>query len=82
MYYCAFCGKGQNRVRKLIKGLTDVFICDECVATCVNLLRGEGSEDQAIQHAARTTHQAARAAKIQAVREAKARKLRARGEHI
>ena len=31
---CSFCGKEQGQVRKLVKGPTDIFICDECVAAC------------------------------------------------
>jgi hypothetical protein len=35
--YCSFCGKSQHEVRKLIAGPT-VFICDECVALCVDIV--------------------------------------------
>src|SRR3989338_9999396 len=35
--YCSFCGKTQYDVQKLIAGPT-VFICDECVGLCVNIL--------------------------------------------
>jgi hypothetical protein len=35
--YCAFCGKGERQVAKLIPG-PDVFICDECVALCNQIL--------------------------------------------
>jgi ATP-dependent protease Clp ATPase subunit len=36
--YCSFCGKSQHKVRSLIAG-PSVFICDECVALCNNILR-------------------------------------------
>jgi ATP-dependent Clp protease ATP-binding subunit ClpX len=35
--HCSFCGKSQYEVRKLISGPT-VFICDECVMLCVDIL--------------------------------------------
>jgi hypothetical protein len=38
--YCSFCGKGSDVVKALIAGPT-VFICDECVAVCNNVLGGE-----------------------------------------
>ena len=46
--YCSFCGKGQNEVRKLIAG-PSVFICEECVDLCNNIIDeelNEGSPDQ------------------------------------
>ena len=46
--YCSFCGKGQNEVRKLIAG-PSVFICEECVDLCNNIIDEElsdGSSDQ------------------------------------
>ena len=38
--YCCFCGKSQHEVRKLIAGPT-VFICDECVELCMDIIREE-----------------------------------------
>src|SRR6266567_563709 len=38
--YCSFCGKSQHEVRKLIAGPT-VFICDECVELCMEIIREE-----------------------------------------
>jgi len=38
--YCSFCGKSQHEVRKLIAGTT-VFICDECVELCNDIIRTE-----------------------------------------
>lgn len=38
--YCSFCGKSQHEVRKLIAGST-VFICDECVELCMDIIREE-----------------------------------------
>ncbi|GHF28755.1 ATP-dependent Clp protease ATP-binding subunit ClpX [Kordiimonas sediminis] len=39
--YCSFCGKSQHEVRKLIAGPT-VFICDECVELCNDIIKEEG----------------------------------------
>ena len=41
--YCSFCGKSQHEVRKLIAGPT-VFICDECVDLCNDIIREEVQE--------------------------------------
>ena len=38
--YCSFCGKNQHEVRKLIAGPT-VFICDECVELCEDIIHEE-----------------------------------------
>ena len=38
--YCSFCGKSQHEVRKLIAGPT-VFICDECVDLCKDIIQEE-----------------------------------------
>ena len=38
--YCSFCGKSQHEVRKLIAG-PSVFICDECVELCMDIIREE-----------------------------------------
>ena len=37
---CSFCGKPQNRVRKLIAG-PGVYICDECIGVCTSILEDE-----------------------------------------
>jgi len=42
--YCSFCGKSQHEVRKLIAGPT-VFICDECVELCMDIIREETREN-------------------------------------
>ena len=44
LMYCSFCGKSQHEVKKLIAG-PSVFICDECVALCVDIIRDELEED-------------------------------------
>jgi hypothetical protein len=36
--YCSFCGKSQHEVRKLIAGPPPVFICDECVDICTDVV--------------------------------------------
>ena len=38
--YCSFCGKSQHEVRKLIAG-PNVFICNECVELCMDIIREE-----------------------------------------
>ncbi|MBT9779983.1 ATP-dependent Clp protease ATP-binding subunit ClpX [Clostridium sp. MCC353] len=38
---CSFCGKGQDQVRKLIAGSNNVFICDECIDLCAEILEEE-----------------------------------------
>ena len=44
LLYCSFCGKSQHEVRKLIAG-PSVFICDECVDLCEDIIREEAIED-------------------------------------
>lgn len=44
--YCSFCGKSQHEVRKLIAGPT-VFICDECVELCLDIIREENKSSLA-----------------------------------
>ncbi|MGB3595889.1 MAG: ClpX C4-type zinc finger protein, partial [Pseudomonas neustonica] len=46
LLYCSFCGKSQHEVRKLIAG-PSVFICDECVDLCNDIIREEVQESQA-----------------------------------
>jgi len=48
LLYCSFCGKSQHEVRKLIAG-PSVFICDECVDLCNDIIREEVQEEQAQQ---------------------------------
>ncbi|RZI46736.1 ATP-dependent Clp protease ATP-binding subunit ClpX [Candidatus Finniella inopinata] len=43
--YCSFCGKSQHEVRKLIAGPT-VFICDECVDLCTDIIREENQSSR------------------------------------
>ena len=44
LLYCSFCGKSQHEVKKLIAG-PSVFICDECIALCNDIIRDEISEE-------------------------------------
>jgi len=44
---CSFCGKTQNQVRKLIAGPTGVYICDECVDICADILDEELEDAEA-----------------------------------
>lgn len=46
LLYCSFCGKSQNDVRKLIAG-PSVFICDECVDLCNDIIREEVIDQEA-----------------------------------
>ena len=50
LLYCSFCGKSQPEVRKLIAG-PSVFICDECVDLCNDIIREEVQEAQAESNA-------------------------------
>ncbi len=45
LLYCSFCGKSQHEVKKLIAG-PSVFICDECIELCNDIVRDEISADQ------------------------------------
>lgn len=45
LLYCSFCGKSQHEVRKLIAG-PSVFICDECVDLCTDIIREEIQQDK------------------------------------
>src|SRR5690554_7933817 len=45
LLYCSFCGKSQHEVRKLIAG-PSVFICDECVDLCYDIIREEVQESE------------------------------------
>ncbi|MDE2345458.1 MAG: ATP-dependent Clp protease ATP-binding subunit ClpX, partial [Gammaproteobacteria bacterium] len=49
LLYCSFCGKSQHEVRKLIAG-PSVYVCDECVELCNDIIREE------MQEQAQTTH--------------------------
>ena len=42
---CSFCGKTQNQVRKLLSGPGNVYICDECVDLCADILDEEFAEE-------------------------------------
>ncbi|MBS1158734.1 MAG: clpX [Proteobacteria bacterium] len=46
LLYCSFCGKSQHEVKKLIAG-PSVFICDECIALCNDIIRDELPEEAA-----------------------------------
>ncbi len=45
LLYCSFCGKSQHEVKKLIAG-PSVFICDECIDLCNDIIRDEISSEQ------------------------------------
>ena len=42
--YCSFCGKSQHEVKKLIAG-PSVFICDECIELCTDIVQDEAEEE-------------------------------------
>lgn len=43
-FRCSFCGKSQNQVRKLIAGDRNVYICDECVEICAEILQEDENQ--------------------------------------
>src|SRR5260370_25492744 len=45
LLYCSFCGKSQHEVRKLIAG-PSLFICDECIELCNDIIREETASDK------------------------------------
>jgi len=47
--YCSFCGKSQHEVKKLIAGPT-VFICDECVELCMDIIKEENKDSLVKYH--------------------------------
>ena len=47
--YCSFCGKSQHEVRKLIAG-PSVFVCDECVELCNDIIREELQQEETIDN--------------------------------
>ncbi|HFD32522.1 MAG TPA: ATP-dependent Clp protease ATP-binding subunit ClpX, partial [Gammaproteobacteria bacterium] len=49
LLYCSFCGKSQHEVRKLIAG-PSVFVCDECVELCNDIIREEVQEKSTSAH--------------------------------
>ncbi|MCR5864963.1 MAG: ATP-dependent Clp protease ATP-binding subunit ClpX [Aquincola tertiaricarbonis] len=51
--YCSFCGKSQHEVKKLIAG-PSVFICDECIELCNDIIRDEVPADGATAKAAKS----------------------------
>ncbi|QIQ20630.1 ATP-dependent protease ATP-binding subunit ClpX [Zophobihabitans entericus] len=44
LLYCTFCGKSQHEVRKLIAGPSSIYICDECIGLCNDILHEEGKD--------------------------------------
>ena len=53
LLYCSFCGKSQHEVRKLIAG-PQVFICDECIELCNDIIREELQSGTAVAGTAKT----------------------------
>ena len=51
--YCSFCGKSQHEVKKLIAG-PSVFICDECIELCNDIIRDEVPAESADAKAAKS----------------------------
>ena len=46
---CSFCNKTQDQVRKLIAGPNGIYICDECVDICADIIEEEYEEEQPVQ---------------------------------
>ena len=53
LLYCSFCGKSQHEVKKLIAG-PSVFICDECIELCNDIIRDEVPVDGVAAKAAKS----------------------------
>jgi len=53
LLYCSFCGKSQHEVKKLIAG-PSVFICDECIDLCNDIIRDETSSVESVAGAAKS----------------------------
>ena len=51
--YCSFCGKSQHEVKKLIAG-PSVFICDECIELCNDIIRDESPTEGATSKTSRS----------------------------
>ncbi len=47
LLYCSFCGKSQHEVKKLIAG-PSVFICDECIDLCNDIIRDEATQTESV----------------------------------
>ncbi len=47
--YCSFCGKGQHEVRHLIGGPALLFICDECVELCSDIIAKRKAQTATIE---------------------------------
>lgn len=45
-YQCSFCGKDQNMVKQLIAGPKGIYICNECVALCNEILAKEQTPEK------------------------------------
>ncbi|MCL2075330.1 MAG: ATP-dependent Clp protease ATP-binding subunit ClpX [Betaproteobacteria bacterium] len=45
LLYCSFCSKSQHEVKKLISGPPPMFICDECIALCNDIVRDDAPGD-------------------------------------
>jgi len=52
--YCSFCNQSQDQVRKLIAG-PKVYICDECVEVCVDIISDDRTPERAGTHAGKAT---------------------------
>ncbi len=53
-YHCSFCGKSRDQVRRLIAGPGSVYICDECIELCREIIEEESGGAGATQPAAKT----------------------------
>ncbi len=53
LLYCSFCGKSQHEVKKLIAG-PSVFICDECIDLCNDIIRDEAAQTESVAGTAKS----------------------------
>ena len=47
---CSFCGKTQDQVRKLVSGPVGVYICDECIAICSDIMNEDDEDEQGFRN--------------------------------
>ena len=48
VYKCSFCGKTDDKVNRLVAGPNNVYICDECIKLCAEILDNDEKDDDLI----------------------------------
>jgi len=54
--HCSFCGKSEDEIAKLVAGPSGIYICDECVGLCDDILAAPTSAEEAAAHRAAFEH--------------------------